>query len=850
MLWFSQKKIVDLDALVLEKYRTDFGLFQKNRFPLADADGYSTTMEKHAMVLTLYRKSIFSWVPADMFQYRDFILEACVELPFSQNARQPGSGLVAGSVGPHCASGLIFRYNNNENFYYFLLSNHGMFRFDVLFNNHPMKIIEWTSTPHIVAGSNNIRIIGRGSHFSFYINDEWVAEISDETLASGKVGLAAQNYEEADTVSFKYTSFQLDSRPLEVEKSFLRWVKYIPAETDSRLSLAKTLIRSGNFTNAAVQLKKILKASPTHREAGRLFCETCINLTLFDEAMAQVDLLIANDPGNKDASLQKANLFYLTNRFMEGRDFCRSLVADIRDSSYLWNLLGNCEYALGNWDKAAEAYSQACAVEPGMPFFLSNNARALERQGKADKAAEAYLAAADILFRQEAYTELEVIFPRILALQPGTDAVKALKAKMLFHENKIDEARALLEELVAKKYANSAVYFLYGLILIEDDKREEALPALQEATVLQPDFALYWWRLGECKRLLDMDYQTELEKAYELAPEDPWVNNLYGLAFMDSGDLYKAEQFLLTALAEAPLESDIITNLAEILFLQKRYENAFVLIEESIQRNEDAPLWNLRGNLHVRQGEYPLAVGDYEEAIKLEPDNPLFRENCAAACIEADMYSRADELLVGLVDTAPSASAFNLLGNLGMIRGEFTRAQLCYEQAMAFSPDDIQIKVNLAALFADKLAYDKAKALLDECLKVQPEHPTANALLVRLRRQFEVSLSCAECGRTWWVARSLPPQELGKVFGEPPAEAPAGKCPDCGKIYCIACAEHHLKEKRFFCPDCDSFLKLSDDQLKYLLIEYLKKDIKTELSAQDQAQDNPPAQDPAIFKPE
>ncbi|MEI6876393.1 MAG: hypothetical protein WCL50_14835, partial [Spirochaetota bacterium] len=60
------------------------------------------------------------------------------------------------------------------------------------------------------------------------------------------------------------------------------------------------------------------------------------------------------------------------------------------------------------------------------------------------------------------------------------------------------------------------------------------------------------------------------------------------------------------------------------------------------------------------------------------------------------------------------------------------------------------------------------------------------------------------------------------VRGMPPDEAPAGACPSCGKIFCIACRKESLVENRFTCPDCGENLKLSDNKLRWLVREALE----------------------------
>ncbi|MBN1522945.1 MAG: tetratricopeptide repeat protein [Spirochaetales bacterium] len=826
MLWFSKKKEINPDETVFERYKTDFGIFSKNRFPVLDENGYSTAIKKGGYQLSLFRKNIFSWVPASMFQYRDFMIES--EFEFHKN-------------NPHSAFGFIFRFVNNENFYFFLISNHGMFRFDVLFNGTPLHLVEWTASEHLLEGKNTIRIIAHSDHFSFFANDEWIAEIDDEKLFSGRVGIAGQNYDEADEAGFQINDFVVESRSIEVEKAFYRWVKYVPVEPVARIGLAKTLFGQGNFSNAAILLKKALKNDPENIDAALLYSECCINLRLYSEAFNCIENFLQGNPFHLEARLEKANLFYLQNRFSEAKEYIKSIITDIKDSATLWNLLGNTEYALGNWKEADSAYSAAAKISPAIPLYHINRAHTAEQLGDIDTACTCYVTAAHYLFENESYDELESVISVVLRYKPESDEAKALQAKMLFHEEKYEQSRPLLEKLAAKNIADSGVYYLLGLFFIKENRRSEALAFLEKAAGLDPEYPLYVWRLAENKRLLGREYVTEIEQAKKLAPDDPWVNNLFGLYYIDQTNLKKAEEHLTLSFEKMPHEADIIINLSEVYFLQGKTAEALELLDRSIEKHMAARLYNQRGNIHVRTNEYDSAVADYELAIRQEPRNPLYRENCAAACIEADQYTRANELLVALVDDAPSAPVFNLLGNLASIRGEFKRAEASFQEALALSPDDPQIKTNLAAFYTDKLAYTQARELVSGVLAHHPDYAPALKLQNAIRKRFETEILCSACNRQWWVPLNPGPQELGKIVGEPPAEAPAGKCPSCGKIYCIGCAQAHLRDKRFVCPDCDEPLKLPDDSLKYLLKEYIGK----------QLADNPPEKKDSrpLFRP-
>jgi tetratricopeptide (TPR) repeat protein len=218
-------------------------------------------------------------------------------------------------------------------------------------------------------------------------------------------------------------------------------------------------------------------------------------------------------------------------------------------------------------------------------------------------------------------------------------------------------------------------------------------------------------------------------------------------------------------------------------------------------------------------GDNAAAVTEYERAIRLDPESAVYKENCAAACIEIDMVHRAEELLGQVEEEHPSASVYNLLGNVAVLKGEQIRAEMAYSAGLRLEPDNTDLKINLAMLHLQKNEYAKAKAILDGILAETPGHPRAARVLEHARLQHETLISCAQCGRQWWAPKSLPSQPGLKIRGEPPGDAPAGRCPLCGRVYCVSCASAHVSDMRFLCGHCGENLKLSEDSLKWLLTQ-------------------------------
>jgi tetratricopeptide (TPR) repeat protein len=801
-----------------DRLATSFRWLEQKPFPTARESSYSAAYEGRAYELTLQKDSVFAWETlAGDKRFTDFILEAEVE-------PDPSNG--------HSAAGVLFRHVNDENFYSFLLSSRGNFRVDILFNNHPMKLVDWTRVPEpdperppAAAANRLLRVIGHGSRFSFHVDDEWVAEVEDEMLPEGSIGFAAQNFADAGRGVFRLRRLLVEARPILVERDHLRSWYYAPASPAARLRLAETLYGSGSYRPAAVQLRKGLKDRTGSPREHFLLAECYMRLSMHDDALAEVNLVLGEQPAHAEARLEKANLLYLAQRLLEARDSLLEGFADlsIPRSPGALNLLGNAEYGLGNWEKAVDAYRAAAEQQPDMPLFSQNAARALEQAGLKDEAVQMYLRAARILFAEEAFDELSLVVPRVRSLAPEHPEVLALEAKMLYREGRTEESSAILRRLEEQGSADSAVHYLLGIILTARGARAEALPRLARAAALEPDFPLYQFRLAETLHLLGNDPREPLARARSLAPSDPWVNNLEGQLRMEAGDPAGAVSFLTVARDSAPGEEIVCLNLSEALARSGRGAEALEVIDGHASRaGESARTANQRGNVLALTGDKQGAVREYEKAIRMDPETPAYKENCAAACIELDMVHRAEELLAQIEPDHPSASVYNLLGQVAALKGERARAELAYSEGLERDPGNPDITVNLALLLRERGRHDEARDLLLSVLAAHPGHARARSLRERIRAEREQMIRCAACGREWWAPRELPPQPALHVRGEPPADAPAGRCPSCRKVYCVGCASAHVRDMRFFCPDDGEFLKLSDDALKWLLARALE----------------------------
>jgi tetratricopeptide (TPR) repeat protein len=804
---FTRKHYRDPATVIEELWKPTFRSEHKARFQAENSHSVKADVAHGVLELTLKKKNVFGWAENPWYRYRDFALEAHI-------APDPANG--------HSSAGVLIRRADERNYYYFLISGDGHYRFDVVFNGNPRTLIGWTACP-APADEMAIRVIARGAYFGFYLEDEWIGEVEDDTIDVGAITLAAQNYDDRETATYRLLDLTVDSRPYEVETQYYRWRRYVPVDRRQRLVLARSFASSADFSRAVVQFS--LAGVNLSVEDLLMYGECQVRCGLRNEAMTTVDRVLEFDDENRVALAEKANLLYLDNRIIELRDLLVSHPSLLDGNAVMWNLLGNAWYALGNRAEAATAYDKASEIDPTLAMYRINGARCHEFVGERENALNGYLEAAKMLFREEDYVELSGLLPHVERLAPGNPEVLALQGKIAFGEGRYGDADESLAKVIEAGSVDSSVYYLYGILLAQRGERPEANECLERATQLEPDYYLYWFRLGESRHISGEDAETAVLRALELAPDDMWVLNLAGLIHLENQRDEASLALLAGAYGQAEGSDDsdstefddIIANYSEALFRTGDRDRAYELLRS---RTETAPLLNQLGNLHSRDGDFESAAAAYERAVRIAPGDKTILMNCAAACIESDRVLRAEEILARILEDEHDSGAYNLMGNAALIKGEYARADAAYCEALKADPANKDAAINLACLQADRSEYEDARTTITKHLS-GIDTPRLAAVRERVRHETELEIVCCRCERVWKVDKNIADQPPLRLRGELPDESPAGQCPQCGNVYCISCAKATLSEGRFQCADCGESLKLSSEHIKLIVARYV-----------------------------
>jgi 3-keto-disaccharide hydrolase/zinc-ribbon domain len=100
--------------------------------------------------------------------------------------------------------GLLIHYQtDDQDFYWFEISGDGYYSVDMRQAGQWSTLVDWSTSDAInqgVGATNHLKVVCAGNHFSFYVNDILLTEMSDSAFSSGNIGLAVGTFDEPGVV--------------------------------------------------------------------------------------------------------------------------------------------------------------------------------------------------------------------------------------------------------------------------------------------------------------------------------------------------------------------------------------------------------------------------------------------------------------------------------------------------------------------------------------------------------------------------------------------------------------------------------------------------------------------------
>ena len=241
--------------------------------------------------------------------------------------------------------------------------------------------------------------------------------------------------------------------------------------------------------------------------------------------------------------------------------------------------------------------------------------------------------------------------------------------------------------------------FTYGVAMYQHGYLEQAADSFRQVLLTKPDNADANYNLGTLN-LRKNDFRQArqyLEKTIQLRPDYPEAWNNLGMMAAQQGQLDEAIQDFEKALQLRPGFAIALLNLGNVYRRQRSFEKAQECLARALQLQPDDPETNYSmGMLYAQQGNVPRATESLRRALELRPVYPEALNNLGVLFVRSEKYAEAED--------------------------EF-------KNGIRVAPNFDQSYLNLARLYALRNDKERARTVLLDLLRVQPENATAKQAL-------------------------------------------------------------------------------------------------------------------------
>lgn len=294
----------------------------------------------------------------------------------------------------------------------------------------------------------------------------------------------------------------------------------------------------------------------------------------------------------------------------------------------------------GDWREAVECFTRVINMRPDVPAFRYR-AKALAELGRRTDALndldsavrrkpqdpQLYAERANLLFQQQAFDAAAQDCDKALSLDPGLISVQGLRAECHAARGASDLAMVDFAEAIENDPDNAAGYLLSRAKLHQEHENlDDCLADIELAIEKNPRLAEAYVMRGSLLQQQGqwLEADDDFNRALEQVPTS--VMARYGRAF---------SRMQLKSYQEAVADCDYLIQTAtqKDAYLAKVYElrgnclmqlgngvMAEVDFNEAIRLNpQETSAYTLRANMHYSRGEYPMALRDYLESLKRKP---------------------------------------------------------------------------------------------------------------------------------------------------------------------------------------------------------------------------------------
>lgn len=291
--------------------------------------------------------------------------------------------------------------------------------------------------------------------------------------------------------------------------------------------------------------------------------------------------------------------------------------------------LGNSYRDARQREQAIRAYETAVAQRPSYLKALNNLAVQYFEQGQLAQAEQLLVKALQtkpdypeglfnlgrVYRRLRRVHDAATATARAVALQPKNTKFRLKLAELQRLQQQPALAKETLEGLLRDEPDQLEAILALTTMLRDQNKQRDALAVVEQALARGMLHVDLLWQRADIQRVLGHLDQAlaDLNRARQLDPNSPNVENLLGVLWFAKGEPHKAVAYYERAVALRPDMSEAYNNLGAALQATRRYRDSLAAFNTALHHKPDFAVAHLNRSLTIlREGDYEAGWHEFE----------------------------------------------------------------------------------------------------------------------------------------------------------------------------------------------------------------------------------------------
>ena len=429
------------------------------------------------------------------------------------------------------------------------------------------------------------------------------------------------------------------------------------------------LLGEGNSRGSIVYFKSALEKDPNYYEARYYLADAYLKSGRLERSESEFKKVSLQSSSFIDLPLKFSEIYLLTSREKLAIQTLEKFHVDTAPTSGSLDIQGRAYAKVGDYEKAETFFLEAINLGPENPYPKIHLAALFIQQAR----------------HEEAYPILLALTEQNQQFVPGYELLARLELQRGQPVRALDVYRRLFQ----LDSSNVNALYMQGFIPLMSDRPDESIPVAEQLLVEFPTD----YRTGLLRGLLAYRQGLFDEALVDLL-ESLKINEQHltyyflGLSYFRLGDLELSITQFQKVLDDKPDFSQARLMLAMILLQQKRIDDCIREVNYVLTNDErNGIAYNILGSAQLLHEDYDAAMQSFNRAIEIDPG-------------AVDVYLKKSQSLY--------------------VRGESELAETTLLEALALSPDVLNVRLMLASFYIQRENYTEAVDTLREGLAGTP----------------------------------------------------------------------------------------------------------------------------------